>query len=350
MASRKQPGMLYPGIRQHSLRFSTVFSRKGRNDRFPWSARMTVAESYRVYSWDWRIFGEKPESWATGVSGRKAIAKRKCSLDCSICREEGTQFVMHPSRSLLAASGITPGRALRDLRALDSQAAASSPFRHADSFDPDNKKFLKGIQQRGRQAMIAESLARVHSDFDAFLEEKVNLNWDEQRRKIFQHFGLAQKNEPVVDSQLETSKGPFGRSWKQPKPSEALPSQSFAPSRNRSVFGRSGFEKSVIGSPGTGLAGSQMFADGAERNEGVNPSADTRFLREKMGYFADKVQRLNSARLDERTFPVFHEFAEVERHAKGDVGFRLFRDVTPSDEGHCRSLDSFPTPIVPWRS
>jgi nuclear pore complex protein Nup93 len=38
-----------------------------------------------------------------------------------------------------------------------------------------------------------------------------------------------------------------------------------------------------------------------------------------MGHFADKVQRLNAARLDERPFPVLHEFADVEQRAGGDV-------------------------------
>jgi len=45
------------------------------------------------------------------------------------------------SRTLLAASGISPGRALRDLRTLDSQTAAASPVKPMDSFDPTMKSF-----------------------------------------------------------------------------------------------------------------------------------------------------------------------------------------------------------------
>jgi nuclear pore complex protein Nup93 len=212
---------------------------------------------------------------------------------------------------------------------LDAQTVAAPPLRQPDGFDPDNRKFLNGLQQRGRQAMIEESLARVHRDFDAFLEEKVSLNWDEQRRKIFQHFGLAQKDEPV-DGQAEASKTPFGRSAKQPKQPETLPPRDLAASGNRSVFGRSGFQKSVIGSPGTGLTGAQLFGDASEKMEGVTGSPDTRLFREKMGYFADKVQRLNGARLEEKTYAVLHEFAEVEEYAGGDVGFSSLGGCYPA--------------------
>lgn len=218
---------------------------------------------------------------------------------------------------MLAASGISPGHALRDLRALDSQAAVPSPFRQTNSFDPDNEKFIRNIQQRGRQAMVAESLARVHREFDNFLEEKVNLNWDEQRRKIFQHFGLSPKDDIGEDHSL--SKGSFGRTTRQSN-SGTRPS---GLSGTRSVFGRSALEKSVIGPPGNPLAGSQLFMDPNDRTEvTTNQSPDTRFLREKMGYFADKVKSLNGARLDDRPFPIFHEFAAVEEHAGGDVSAR----------------------------
>jgi nuclear pore complex protein Nup93 len=88
----------------------------------------------------------------------------------------------------------------------------------------------------------------------------------------------------------------------------------------RSVFGRSGLEKSVIGTPGTGKPSHQLFDDPLERTDGsASQSLDLRFLREKMGYYADKVQSLNIARLQTRSFPILHEFSDVENHAGGDV-------------------------------
>jgi nuclear pore complex protein Nup93 len=228
------------------------------------------------------------------------------------------------SHYLLAASGISPGHALRDLKALDSQTAAASPFKQSDSFDPDNERFVRSVQQRGRQAMVAESLARVHRDFDDFLEEKVNLNWDEQRRRIFQHFGLSPKDDVTGDN--AALRGSFGRASRQAKQPGTFTPRELGPSGSRSVFGRSALEKSVIGLPGDSLASSQIFWDPNERNDGTsNHSLDNRFLREKMGYFADKVRHMNGARLEERPFAAFHEFVEVEEHAGGDVGFPVFQ-------------------------
>lgn len=190
-----------------------------------------------------------------------------------------------------------------------------APVRESDSFDPDNQRFLRNIQQRGRQVMINESLSRAQRDFDTFLEEKVDMDWEEQRQKIFQHFGLSQKDALGAGDLKSTTRGAFGRSARQSK-------QAGGPSAGsrRSVFGRSGLDKSVIGTPGTGLASRRLFEDPAERSEGVATSSpDLRFLREKMGHYAEKVQDLNLARLQGKTYPILHQFSEVEMHAGGDV-------------------------------
>ncbi|CAP91637.1 Pc13g05680 [Penicillium rubens Wisconsin 54-1255] len=195
---------------------------------------------------------------------------------------------------LLAASGISPGQALRDLKSMDPQASLATPARELDHFDPDNQRFLRNIQQRGRQVMIAEGLTRAQRDFDAFLEEKVDMDWEDQRQKIFHHFGLSQKDAAGAGGLKTASR--------------------------RSVFGRSGLEKSVIGTPGAGLASRQIFEDPAERNEGtVSQSPDLRFQREKMGHYAEKVQQLNLARLQGKCYPILDEFSYVEVQAGGDV-------------------------------
>lgn len=215
----------------------------------------------------------------------------------------------------LTASGISPGQVLHDLRTLDTQAPAPTPPRDDEPFDPDNQKFLRRIQQRGREAMIAESFARVRRDFDAFLEEKVNLNWDEQRQRIYEHFGLASRGEAGGEGLGATARGSgaFGATksvW-----FATGPGQQPTSSTRRSVFGRSGLSKSVIGSTiGSGDA-AQIFSPTATSMQ----SADTRFLREKMGYFAAKVQSLNEARSQEKSFPVLHEFAEIEKLTISDV-------------------------------
>ncbi|KAK9859968.1 Nucleoporin interacting component Nup93/Nic96 [Penicillium brevicompactum] len=233
---------------------------------------------------------------------------------------------------LLAASGISPGRALRDLKSLDPQASLATPTKDLDNFDPDNQRFLRSIQQRGRQVMIAESLTRAHRDFDTFLEEKVDLDWEEQRQNIFQHFGLSQKDATGAGGLNATARGGFGRSTRQSKQAGAGPANGPSGASRRSVFGRSGLEKSVIGTPGVGLASRQIFEDPAERNEGApSHSPDSRFQREKMGHYAEKVQQLNLARLQQKCYPVLDEFSSVEVLHGGDVSQHPHRIDSNSD-------------------
>ena len=168
--------------------------------------------------------------------------------------------------------------------------------------------------------MIAESLSRAQRDFDTFLEEKVDMDWEDQRRKIFQHFGLSQRDGSTAGDLKSTTRGAFGRSARQSKQAGASQAQGPSGASRRSVFGRSALEKSVIGTPGTGLASRQLFEDPSERNEGPAVSSpDLRFLREKMGHYADKVQNLNVARLQGQAYPILHQFAQVELQNGGDV-------------------------------
>jgi nuclear pore complex protein Nup93 len=156
--------------------------------------------------------------------------------------------------------------------------------------------------------MIADSLARVRKDFDAFLEEKINLDWNEQRQRICEHFGLVPKEDKGLGDTRAAG----------PRPSQGA----FGSRGSRSVFGRSALEKSVIGSPNTGLGSSRFFSGSQSRNESVAmDAADTQFLREKIGYFATRVQHLNEARLRKQAFQILHEFAEVEGVASTDVCF-----------------------------
>ena len=230
-------------------------------------------------------------------------------------------MVILNSHYLLASSGISPGRALRDLRSLDPQASAATP-QEPETFDPDNQKFLRNMQQRGRQVMIAESLSRAQRDFDIFLEEKVDMDWEEQRQRIFEHFGLSRNESNNVGSFRTTTRGAFGRSGRQSRMPGPTASHNPNTSR-RSVFGRTALDKSVIGTPGIGPTSRQLFEDPTERTEGPTISSpDLRFLREKIGHYAEKVQQLNIARLQGHTYPIFHQFSEVELHIGADVSKR----------------------------
>ena len=167
--------------------------------------------------------------------------------------------------------------------------------------------------------MINEGIQRAHKQFDLYLEENVDINWDLQRKKIYEHFGLAKASTGLNGSDRTSSpamKGSFGRSTRKGRLANSeRPGQA---SLNRSIFGNSGLQKSVIGSPSTGAGNATLFADVADH--GASPAApNDRFTREKETKFAEKVQGLNQARLQEAPFPILHEFLDVESQQLGEV-------------------------------
>ncbi|KAI9811705.1 MAG: hypothetical protein M1832_000702 [Thelocarpon impressellum] len=228
---------------------------------------------------------------------------------------------------LLAASGISPGSALRDLNELNAQAQASGAGPQAPAFDTDNEAYLSSLQSQSTLALIAEGLNRSAQDFDRYLEENVTMEWDAQRQRIYEHFGLAPKGASAAagasayGSPGPVQQGSFGRSSRRgrgQKPAEAQPGTA-----GGSVFGASGPQRSVIGTPGRAGAGqATLFAD-VDKGAGTQGSTDERFVRERQAKFAEKVQRLNEARLEDKVYPVLQEFGTVEAQAGGDQTSQL---------------------------
>ena len=186
------------------------------------------------------------------------------------------------------------------------------------------------MEQQSTLKMIDEGIQRAHRQFDLFLEENVDINWDLQRKKIYEHFGLVKASTSLDESNRASSpavKGSFGRSTRRGRGGNA--EKSTQASLSRSIFGSSGLQKSVIGSPSTGTGGAPLFADVADKT-GITPTAQNdRFTREKEVKFAGKVQALNQARLQEVPFSVLHEFLSVEAQQIGEVG-NLFFSRNPS--------------------
>jgi len=228
---------------------------------------------------------------------------------------------------LLAASGISPGTALRDLNSFNVQTSTSTAVPKSFDFDPDNGKFVRQLEQQSTLSMIAEGLNRAERDFDAFLEENVTMNWEEQRKRIYEHFGLIPKGvEQGDDSNVFPSpggRGSFGRSTRRGRAHDATANGHGT--STRSVFGNTGMQKSVIGTPGTGAGTATLFADVADKAGHGIGGQDDRYLRQKLGRYAEKVQQLNAARLREVVYPVLQEFASVEREPGGEVCYVLFR-------------------------
>ncbi|KAK4695407.1 nuclear pore complex protein Nup93, partial [Lecanoromycetidae sp. Uapishka_2] len=219
---------------------------------------------------------------------------------------------------LLAASGINPGTTRRDLESLALHSSASRSLPQVPDWDPDTHKYVEQLQQQSTLKMISEGLERAQRNFDAYLEENVDINWEFQRKKIYEHFGLTPKAGDASYDYTSSpgEKGSFGKSAKRGRSTNKTGSGKST--LNRSIFGPSSLQKSVIGTPGVGSGNATLFADVAEKN-GITPAVpDDRFFRERQRKYTEKVQALNRARLNESPFPLMQEFKDVECHADGD--------------------------------
>ena len=219
------------------------------------------------------------------------------------------------SRYVLAGSGVTPDTALRELNQLnvlppDTGSSASS----LPGPTMDTTTYISNLQSQSTLALITESLNRSARDFDAFLQRNVTMDWDAQRQRIYEHFGLLPRNEDAKDgdrSGIEGRSGQgFGRSTRRGHAGDSRRDSQMS----RSVFGASNHYRSVLGSSvGGSSEQTSLFADIPERSNGVGRDhLDESLRRSKEGSFADKVRTLNAARLDGRFFPILRQFATVE--------------------------------------
>ncbi|KAL8753507.1 MAG: hypothetical protein Q9199_004996, partial [Rusavskia elegans] len=225
---------------------------------------------------------------------------------------------------LLAASGVNLGTTRRDLDALNVQPSASTTDINVPiEWDPDTNRYMDQMQQQSTLKMIAEGIERAHRNFDAYLDENIDINWEAQRRKIYEHFGLASNVGERSDAASQLSpgvRGSFGRSTRRGQTING--NQSKQSALGRSIFGQSSLQKSVIGTPNTGYKTASLFTDVEDRS-GQGAVSDDRFSRDKQTKFAEKVQALNRARLQERPHPVLHEFKEVQMQPGGESPYQL---------------------------
>lgn len=234
---------------------------------------------------------------------------------------------------LPAAPRVNPGTARRDLNSLAVQPPTGASLHPPPKWDPDTQRYVEQLQQQSTLRMISEGLERAQRNFDAYLEANVDINWELQRKRIYEHFGLmANHGEASGDpASGHGAMGSFGKSTRRERINNAnRPGQS---TLNRSIFGPSSIQKSVIGTPGAGSRNATLFADVADKDAPALAVQDDRFMREKQRKFAEKVQMLNRARLDEKSYPVLQEFKGVESQSGGEVSTPAFRSRSVIDWG-----------------
>lgn len=213
---------------------------------------------------------------------------------------------------LLAASGVDPGAAAKDLGMLDIQGGRAERSTHG-GFAPsemDVETYLSNLQTKTTLSMIADGLERSVRDFDNFLEDNVTMEWEAQRKRIYSHFGIKPREDAGA---ARESQGAFGRSRRSKAQGPAMSRTG----RNSTMLGKS-MHRSVIGAPSRIGTHQAEFSDVERTSTQAAGSVhtrttDDRVLRERQSRLAEKVRNLNFARLSRRPYPIIHELSEVER-------------------------------------
>lgn len=207
---------------------------------------------------------------------------------------------------VLAGSGVVPGKAYEDLQALDTETPLDQPPPPKEAFDVQDGQYFQDLRKKGRKQMMKENMAQVYREVDQFIEDSLGIDFDEQRQRIMEHFGLAAR-----DADDEDAGGSFGKSTGRKSRNAFAETPKSA---TRSVFGRSALDKSLIGTPGMGGSTTSFFGD--ERSQQMSnlmKGQTARDLRDKERLFVEKVEQLNQSRLNDDNFAIMYQFAEVER-------------------------------------
>ena len=206
------------------------------------------------------------------------------------------------------------GSTLRDLNQFSSQAGYGANVSAQNVFDSDVDGYISNLHSQSTLALIQEGLEQSKRDFDTFLEDNVQIEWDKQRQKIYEHFGLGRQSEEMAASQStfgSTARGAFGRSTRK--------GRSMGP-RSAAANGASTFGASTGGPPVIGH--SQSILNGRDSSEksafGGQSGPQDRHVRDKQEKFMEQVKNLNEERQREASFSVLHAFSNVESETAAD--------------------------------
>lgn len=218
------------------------------------------------------------------------------------------------SHYLLSASGVKLGSTLRDLTQFSTQAGLGPAGTAPHPLDADVDGYVSNLHSQSTLALIQEGLEQSKRDFDTFLEDNVQMEWDKQRQRIYEHFGLGRQSEDMAASQAalgSTARGAFGRSTRK--------GRSTGP-KGAAMNGAATFGASTGGPPVIGLSQSVLGGrDALERSvPGGQAGPQDRHVRDKQEKFMEEVKKLNDARQRDDTSSLLHAFAGVEKAANGE--------------------------------
>lgn len=208
------------------------------------------------------------------------------------------------------------GSTLRDLNQFSSQAGYGANISAQNTLDSDVDGYISNLHSQSTLALIQEGMEQSKRDFDTFLEDNVQIEWDKQRQRIYEHFGLGRQSEEMAASQstfgTSTARGAFGRSTRKGR---SMGPKAAAATNGASTFGATSGGPPVLGN-------SQGILNGRDSSErsglGGQSGPQDRHVRDKQEKFMDEVKNLNEMRQREGPFAVLHAFSAVESAGAGE--------------------------------
>lgn len=176
-------------------------------------------------------------------------------------------------------------------------------------------------------------MRRTSRDFDAFVAKNVTIEWEAQKQRIFEHFGLTPRNSTAPGATADPGHNTFNgglsafgaSSFGVSSFGRSKLGQSFGPgvAGRGSVWAKSTMGTSVLGRPTaantTGASTAKLFTD-------VDPARQNDMSRQvqlRQKQFSAAVKRLNEARLengaDGGIYPVMKVFGDVTGASGNDM-------------------------------
>lgn len=216
---------------------------------------------------------------------------------------------------LLSASGINSAQTLRDLEDLATTNTAGSQAATDPAPASSVQDTLAQKYQNDFQKLVDSHVQRSKDEFNQMIDERLHdVDWGAHRQRIYEHFGLRKPqelDESQADGTSGAATGSFGRSSRRSRHGASTLGKS---------FGLPGMTKSIIGTPGPTSMRNSTFGDVADKMpaDGMRMAPEDRILRMKQEKYAERVKDLNVARLQEKVYPVYQRFSEIEADPSND--------------------------------
>ncbi|KAF3910446.1 hypothetical protein ABW20_dc0106999 [Dactylellina cionopaga] len=220
-----------------------------------------------------------------------------------------------PSRSvdarahyLLQAAGVNSEQALKELESVDFSFEETPARARETRVDTDIDGFLRNRKEQSITKAIEEGIKRTTLEFESYLLSNLNIDWDDQRKKIYEHFGLTKPSDGGQPT-------PFGQS------SFGI---SAATRAGASTFGGSRFTQASLGALVLGTppkVGNQTWAfeDTVKENQG----APVEQMYNRQVHYAKAVLKLNDSRTEAKPAKLIENFTEVSKVSSDLISTQL---------------------------